>query len=130
MKRTRLTALLMTLGLGAAGLTPALAVTERAAPVVRLAPGAALQQATLELTRDPSARTASAWRSALLRAAAGDEQAAPAGPEWVFVDDVGDLDGDRRSEVAESRMDGVSVRSGRDGRATFPATFSPPLPPP
>jgi hypothetical protein len=32
---------------------------------------------------------------------------------------VGDLDGDRRGEVAEMRMDGVSVRAGKDGRVLF-----------
>jgi hypothetical protein len=66
MSRTRLTALLVALGLGAAGLTPALATPPPAVPVVRLAPVTTLQQATLALTRGPSARTAAAWRSALL----------------------------------------------------------------
>lgn len=111
MSRTRLTALLIAAGVGAAGLVPAGAATARpAAP--QLDPHRALHAAVLDLA--PEAGGLAAWRGAYLAAASG--AGSSEGPrEYAQVYEVGDLDGDRRTDVAVQREDGTVVRSGKDG---------------
>lgn len=116
MSRTRLTALLVAVGLGAAGLAPASAAAP-SRPSTHLAdPGRALHAAVLDLAAGPDAARLAAWRGAYL-AAAGDSAGAAEGPrEFAQVYEVGDVDGDGHGDVAVQREQATSVRSGRDGR--------------
>ena len=118
MARTRLAALLVVLGLGAAGVPAAAAPPPAPSELTSLDPVRGLHAAALDLLAAPSASRAQAWRVALLRSAAGEEAATPAeGPrEWTAVHDAGDVDGDRRSDVVVMREESTVVRSGRDGR--------------
>ena len=137
MSKTRLACLLVALGVGAAGLTPAAAVAPDtpapAAPqVTDLQPSRALHAAALALLRTPDAARAAAWRSALLRSVepGEPEDESSSRRDWSLLYDAGDVDGDRRSDLIVMR-DGITlVRSGHDGRVLLRRSGSSLLPVP
>lgn len=127
MSRTRLTALVVCLGVGAAALVPAAAAPAApaaAAPAVPavdpLEPQRALHSAVSRLLSSPAPERLGELRSAherSLRSARSADTAVTDGPgESAYVTSAGDVDGDRRSDVILARRSGTQVRSGKDGR--------------
>lgn len=117
MIRTRLTALVMALGLATAGLSSAAAAPGQR-PADRLDPQRAVHAAVTGLLSAPDQERLADLRLALTQEPATEAAVATAaGPrEWAAVSAAGDVDGDRRADVIVERTGGTAVRSGRDGR--------------
>lgn len=117
MSRTRLAALLVAIGVGAAALSPA-GAAGGGRQAHRLDPDRAAHAAVTGLLAEPTQPRLAELRLALTQGLRADPAAAGAeGPrEWAHVSAAGDLDGDRRPDVIIERDGGTVVRSGKDGR--------------